>query len=125
MVPHQLFISLWSGAGSSLNAARVSDDPLQKCLVTRQTIHLHCLSHGHLKEGETPHHNNTTPRRFPHHCQELGLVITNTTCSVFSFQNASTLVRLCYTSRYQSGQVSKAEVVVIGKYNKDKEKERQ
>ena len=59
MVPHQLFISLWSGAGFSLNAARVSDDPLQKCLVTSQTIHLHCPSHGHLKEGETPHHNNT------------------------------------------------------------------
>ena len=68
----------------------------------------------------------TTPRRFPHHCQALGLVITNTTWSVFSFQNVSTIVRSCYTSHHDtsslSGQVSKAEVVVIGKYNKEKEK---
>ena len=61
MVPHQLFILLWSGAGSSLNAASVSDGSTAE--VSRHQPdnphHSHCPSHGHLKEGEAPHHNNT------------------------------------------------------------------
>ena len=90
--------SVWMRPESAMIHCRSVSSPARQ---STSTVHLMVTS----RKGRLL--ITTTPRRFPHHCQALGLVITNTTWSVFSFQNVSTIVRSCYTSHHDTSSLAK------------------